>query len=154
MLEIESIFNESYFMKQALIEAQKAYDDDEVPIGAVVVIQQMIIGRGYNQVERLKDATAHAEMIAITAASNYMGNKYLEGCEIYITLEPCVMCFGAIKASRFKKLVFGASEPKTGFSNFIETSYYKKIEITNNVEAIESKTLLQEFFLKKRGLQN
>lgn len=151
---IDSIFDDSYFMKQALNEAEKAYEDDEVPIGAVVVFEQMIIGKGYNQVERLKDATAHAEMIAITAATNYIGNKYLQGCSIYVTLEPCVMCMGAIKASRFSHLIYAASEPKTGFSKFIEPTYYKKLEIANGVESTQSKNLLQDFFLKKRGLQN
>jgi len=151
---IDSIFDDSYFMKQALNEAEKAYEDDEVPIGAVVVFEQMIIGKGYNQVERLKDATAHAEMIAITAATNYIGSKYLKGCSVYVTLEPCVMCMGAIKASRINHLIYAASEPKTGFSQFIKPIYYKKIEIANGIENTQSKNLLQDFFLKKRGLQN
>jgi len=151
---IDSIFDDSYFMKQALNEAEKAYEDDEVPIGAVVVFEQMIIGKGYNQVERLKDATAHAEMIAITAATNYIGNKYLQGCSIYVTLEPCVMCMGAIKASRCSQLIYAVAEPKTGFSQFIKPAYYKKLAISDGVESTHSKNLLQDFFLKKRGLQN
>lgn len=151
---IESIFDESYFMKQAIIEAEKAYEDDEVPIGAVVVFEQMIIGKGYNQVERLNDPTAHAEMIAITAATNYIGGKYLQGCSLFVTLEPCVMCIGAIKAARIGKLVYATSEPKTGFSKFIEPSYHKKLEIVDGIEITLSKNLLQDFFLKKRGLQN
>jgi len=138
-------------MKQAIKEAEKAYEDDEVPIGAIVVFEELIIGKGYNQVERLKDATAHAEMIAITAATNYIGSKYLPGCSLYVTLEPCVMCMGAIKASRFSQLIYGASEPKTGFSQFVKPAYYKKLDIVNGVESTLSKNLLQDFFLKKRG---
>ncbi len=151
---INSIFDDSYFMKQAIKEAEKAYEDDEVPIGAVVVFEQLIIGKGYNQVERLKDPTAHAEMIAITAATNYIGGKYLKGCSLFVTLEPCVMCMGAIKAARFSKLVYAASEPKTGFSLFVEPAYYKKIDLIKGVEQSLSKNLLQDFFLKKRGMQN
>jgi len=148
------VFDDSYYMKQALKEAAKAYEDDEVPIGAIVTFQDQIIGRGYNQVERLRDATAHAEIIAITAACNYLGAKYLEGCSLYVTVEPCVMCAGAIRWSRIKKIVYGVAEPKTGFSNFIDPGFFKKIQVVDEVEALEAKQLMQDFFFKKRGLQN
>src|SRR5210317_1768340 len=108
-----------YFMKQALKLAQQAFDEDEVPIGAVVVADNKIIGKGYNQVERLKDPTAHAEMLAITAASNYLGAKYLQDCELYVSVEPCVMCYGAIQHARIKKMIIGCQEPKHGFTQRI-----------------------------------
>lgn len=148
------IYDDAYFMKQALQEAEKAYSDNEVPIGAVVTFQNHIIGKGYNQVERLKDSTAHAEIIAITAACNYIGAKYLEDCSIYVTVEPCVMCAGAIKWARINKLVYGIGEPKTGFSNFIDNDFFKKIDVHGDIEALEAKKLMQDFFMKKRGLHN
>jgi len=150
MLAVTNIYNDAYFMRQALIEAEKAFDDDEVPIGAIVVYEQTIIGKGYNQVIRLNDATAHAEMIAITAASSYIGGRVLKGCTIYVTLEPCTMCIGAIQLARIDKLIYAAHEPKTGYSNFVHQQQHKKLKVQGGVEANASKVLLQNFFKQKR----
>ena len=112
---MEIRLDDNYFMKQALIEAQKAYESGEVPVGAVVVVDQKIIARAHNLTERLTDVTAHAEMQAITSAANFLNGKYLKGCTIYVTLEPCVMCLGALYWSQLSRIVFGASDPKRGF---------------------------------------
>ena len=109
------MFDDHYFMKQALVEAQKAYDADEVPVGAVVVIDNKIIARAHNLTERLNDVTAHAEMQAITAAAHFLNGKYLSDCSLYVTLEPCVMCMGAIYWSQLSKIVFGAEDKKRGY---------------------------------------
>lgn len=150
MLDLKDIYNDAYFMKQAIKEAEKAFEEDEVPIGAVVVYEQTIIGRGYNQVMRLNDATAHAEMIAITAASSYVGSRVLKGCSIYVTLEPCTMCIGAIQLSRLEKLVFATHEPKTGYSNFVNQQQHRKLKVVSGIESAVSVGLLKDFFKKKR----
>jgi tRNA(adenine34) deaminase len=142
-------------MYAALQEAQKAFDDDEVPVGAVVVHKNRIIGRGYNQVEKLKDATAHAEMIAITSASNNLQNWRLNECSIYVTLEPCTMCTGALLASRINELFFAASDIKFGacgsIHNLAENSKTNHtIKVYSGVLAKESEELLKSFFNKKR----
>jgi len=142
-------------MYAALQEAQKAFDDDEVPVGAVVVHKNRIIGRGYNQVEKLKDATAHAEMIAITSASNNLQNWRLNECAIYVTLEPCIMCTGALLSSRISELFFGASDIKFGacgsIHNLAENSKTNHtIKVFSGVLAKESEELLKSFFNKKR----
>jgi tRNA(adenine34) deaminase len=137
-----------YFMKQALRQADHAFAEDEVPIGAVVVANNQIIGKGYNQVEKLNDPTAHAEMLAITAAAGYLGSKFLDECEIYVTVEPCVMCYGAIKNARIKKVVIGCLEPKHGFTNFVTKA--DKLEIKNGIMEDEAKLLMQTFFERKR----
>jgi tRNA(adenine34) deaminase len=142
-------------MFAALQEAEIALEEDEVPIGAVVVHQNKIIGRGHNQSELLHDSTAHAEILAITAASNYLNSKYLNECEIYVTIEPCLMCSGAILLSRLKKLYFAAFEPKLGavgsVYNVLENNKYNhNIEVYSGIYADESKHLMQSFFLKKR----
>ena len=141
-------------MYSALQEAELAMDKDEVPIGVVVVHRGKIVGRGYNQTEMLNDATAHAEMIAITAASNHLQTKFLEECEIYVTVEPCVMCAGAILLSRIKKIYFGTFEPKFGacgsLFNLLESGKYNhNPEVYSGIYADESKSLLENFFLKK-----
>lgn len=136
-----------FFMKQALKLAQQAFDEDEVPIGAIVVAENKIIGKGYNQVERLLDPTAHAEMLAITAASNYLGAKYLPECDIYVTVEPCLMCFGAISHSRIAAMHIGCMEPRHGFTRSI-TSYKQKVNW--GLMEDESRALMQSFFEKKR----
>ncbi len=143
------------FMYAALQEAQKAFDDDEVPVGAVVVHNNRIIGRGYNQIEKLKDATAHAEMIALTSASNHIGNWRLNECSIYVTLEPCIMCTGALLASRINELYFAASDIKFGacgsVHNLAENSKTNhKIKVYSGILAQESEDLLKSFFVKKR----
>lgn len=155
---VAMIFSEDKyrFMYAALQEAEKAFEEDEVPIGAVVVYQDKIIGRGYNQVERLKDATAHAEMIAITSAANHIGNWRLNECSIYVTVEPCIMCTGALLNSRINELYFGAYDPKFGACGSIynlaeESKSNHKIKVYSGLMASESEQLLKEFFSNKRN---
>jgi tRNA(adenine34) deaminase len=144
------------FMFAALQEAEKALDENEVPVGAVVVKDKKIIGRGYNQVERLKDATAHAEMIALTAAANHIGNWRLNECSIYVTLEPCIMCTGALLASRISELFFSEFDPKFGACGSVynlaeggKTNH--KIKVYSGIYSDESKKLLQYFFLNLKN---
>ena len=143
------------FMLEALKEARKAYQDDEVPVGAVIVDQGRIIARGYNQVERLKDPTAHAEIIAITSAANYLGTKWLNQASLYVTIEPCSMCAGALVLARIKNLYFGASDPKTGacgsvvnIANHKELNH--RVKVVAGILELECSSLLKEFFRKKR----
>ncbi len=143
------LFTDEYFMKQALIEAQKAFDSDEIPVGCVVVCENKIIGKGYNLTEQLNDVTAHAEMQAITAAANYLGGKYLNECTMYVTLEPCVMCGGAIFWSQLGKLVFGASDDIRGFVK-VGNALHPKTEIVHGVLANEASELMKTFFKKIR----
>ncbi len=142
---------DEYFMQQALKEAQKAFKEDEVPIGAVVVCQNKIIGKGYNQVERLSDATAHAEMIAITAAENFLDSKYLQDCILYVTVEPCVMCAGAIAWTRLSKIVYGAPEEKFGFTRIEKKFLHPKTLVTGFVLQNECAALMKDFFVKRRN---
>lgn len=145
-----SIFSDQHFMRQAYLLAQQAYEEEEVPIGAVVVCKNRIIGKGYNQVERLQDATAHAEMLAITAASDYLGNKYLDECSLYVTIEPCVMCAGALQWVKISRIVFGASEPKFGFSRHGESLLHPQTEIVGGIMAEECGQLMRDFFRERR----
>lgn len=138
------------FMQKALEQARMAYDADEVPIGAVVVCNNRIIGKGHNQTERLKDVTAHAEMLAITAAAGSIGGKFLDECTLYITIEPCVMCAGAIKHARFNRIVVGATEPKMGYSNFLNDKFNTKTEMRTGVLESECRQLMKDFFAQKR----
>jgi tRNA(adenine34) deaminase len=146
--------SQEYFMKQALKEAYRAFDADEVPIGAVVVLNEKIIARGFNQVETLKDSTAHAEIIALTSAFNFLGSKYLPDAAIYVTIEPCTMCCGALYWSKIGKLVYGASDPKHGglslHSEKNKNLLHPKTEITKDVLADECGMLLTDFFRKRR----
>ena len=146
-------------MYAALQEAETAFDEKEIPVGAVVVKEGRIIGRGHNQTERLKDPTAHAEMIAITAAANHLKSKFLDECELYVTVEPCVMCTGAILLSRIKRIYFGTFEPKFGacgsLFDLINTGRYNhKPELFSGIYADESKMLLETFFKSKRKNNN
>ena len=141
---------DEYYMKMALNEAQNAFDEDEVPIGAVLVAKGKIIGKGYNQVEKLNDVTAHAEMLAITAGANYMGTKFLEEATMYVTIEPCLMCATAIKWARIGRLVIGAKEPKVGFSLYGEHILHPKTEYSFGVLEKECGFLLTTFFRQKR----
>jgi tRNA(adenine34) deaminase len=146
--------NELY-MQEALKEAQEAFQEDEVPVGAVIVHQGKIIARGHNQVERLKDPTAHAEIIAITSAANYLGTKWLNQASLYVTIEPCSMCAGAMVLARIKNLYFGASDPKTGASgSVINIVNHKKlnhrIKVTKGILQAECSFLLKDFFREKR----
>jgi len=150
--------NEIY-MLEALKEAQKAFDQDEVPVGAVIVYQGKIIARGHNQVERLKDPTAHAEIIAITSAANYLGTKWLNEASLYVTIEPCSMCAGALVLARIKNLYFGASDPKTGACGSVTNIANNKklnhrIKVAKGILAAESSSLLKEFFKNKRVKKN
>ena len=144
------MFTHEYFMKMALKEATYAYEEDEVPVGAVVVCNNKIIGKGYNQTEKLKDVTAHAEMIAITAASNYLGSKFLEECILYVTLEPCLMCASALKWARISTLVYGASDIKGGYSKTKGVILHPKTEVVNGIMENECGSLLTQFFKQKR----
>lgn len=145
-----TIFTNEYFMKRALQEAEKAYNEGEIPVGAIIVTNNQIIAKAYNQTERLQDATAHAEMLAITSASEYLGAKYLKDCVLYVTLEPCPMCAGALAWSQIGKIVFGASDVKKGFSLIENQLLHPKTIIERNVLANESQELLQRFFQRKR----
>ena len=137
-------------MKQAMVEAQKAYEKDEVPVGAVVVIQQKIIARAHNLTEQLHDVTAHAEMQAITSAANYLNGKYLKGCTLYVTLEPCVMCAGALYWSQLERVVFAAADPKRGFVS-AGIGLHPKTLYSQGVMETEALDLMQQFFIGKRG---
>jgi len=148
---MENPFNDEYFMNKALQQAQFAFENNEVPIGAVVVHNHTIIGKGFNQVEQLQDATAHAEMIALTAACGYVGSKFLKDCTLYVTVEPCVMCAGAIALTRVKKVVFGIREPNTGILDKYPQTL-NKIEIVGGIEALKAKELMQDFFRAKREI--
>ena len=148
---MEVIFDDQYFMKKAMLEANIAFDKGEIPVGAVVVIDNKIIARAHNLTELLHDVTAHAEMQAITAAANFLGGKYLHNCTIYVTLEPCQMCAGALYWSQIAKLVFGAPDPDRGFAA-MGTKLHPKTVIVGGVLAEESSLLLKRFFLEKRNL--
>jgi tRNA(adenine34) deaminase len=143
-------FTHEHFMKQALAEAQTAFEADEVPVGAVVVANNRIIARAHNLTERLNDVTAHAEMQAITAAADFMGGKFLDKCKLYVTLEPCVMCTGAIHWARFSEVIFGASDPKKGYSLLNENVLHPKTTVVRGIMENECSTLLKDFFASKR----
>ncbi len=138
------------YMKDALREAGMAAAEDEVPIGAVIVCRGRIIGKGHNMTERLNDPTAHAEMIAITAATEAMGGKYLNDCTLYVTVEPCPMCAGALAWSQIGRVVYGASDPKRGFSMFSPSLMHPKTEVVSGVLAEECSDLVTKFFKNKR----
>lgn len=143
---------DEYWMRQALIEAEKAFAEDEVPVGAVVVCGDRIIGRGHNQTERLTDVTAHAEMIAITSAQENLGGRVLPECSLYVTVEPCYMCAGAIGWSRLGRVVWGADDPKRGFHSFYggKSPLHTKTRVTSGILAEEASQLMKSFFQKKR----
>ncbi len=138
------------YMRKALDQARMAYDRDEVPVGAVVVCNDRIIARGHNLTETLNDVTAHAEMQAITAAANSLGGKYLDVCTLYVTVEPCVMCAGAIGWSQLGRLVYGAADPKRGFSVYAPHALHPKTQVTSGVLEEECAQLMKEFFKRKR----
>lgn len=144
--------NDEYFMRQALIQAQQAFEEDEVPIGAVVVINNKIIARGYNQVERLNDPTAHAEIIALTSAFNYLGSKYLPDATLYVTIEPCLMCAGAMYWSKIGRIVYGATDEKNGYLHITKENspFHPKTELIKGVLQEECAGLIKTFFKQKR----
>lgn len=141
---------DAYFMHEALKEAKEALLKNEVPIGAVVCVNNKIIARAHNMTERLKDATAHAEIQAITAASNFIRSKYLSECTLYTNLEPCIMCAGALFWAKIGRIVFGASDPLNGFTRHLPNYKHPKTIITSSVSAIESKHIIDMFFRQKR----
>lgn len=144
-------FDDEYFMRKALQEANLAFDKGEVPVGAVIVLNNQIIARAHNLTETLNDVTAHAEMQAFTAAADFLGGKYLKECVLYVTLEPCQMCAGASYWTQLKKIVFGASEPERGFIN-LQTKLHPKTTILSNVLENECSQILKRFFIEKRNL--
>lgn len=146
-----SPFNDEYFMKKAFEEAELAFDKGEIPVGVVVVIDDKIIARGHNLTETLNDVTAHAEMQAITAAASFLGGKYLTKCTMYITLEPCQMCAGALYWSQVSRIVFGASDPNRGYRKY-GVQLHPKTEVKYGVMEVECGSLLKRFFIEKRNL--
>ncbi|HOO83606.1 MAG TPA: nucleoside deaminase [Prolixibacteraceae bacterium] len=143
-------FSHQYFMKKAIDEAQRAFDLGEIPIGCVVVCKGQIIARAHNLTETLNDVTAHAEMQAITAATNYLGGKYLPDCTLYVTLEPCAMCAGALGWSQLGTLVYGAPDLKRGYEKLAPTALHPKTTVIKNIMANEAAELLKKFFVSKR----
>ena len=146
---MENIFTDEYYMKKALQEAELAFDKGEIPVGAVIVIDNRVIASSHNLTEMLHDVTAHAEMQSITAAANFLGGKYLKGCTIYVTLEPCQMCAGALYWSQISKIVYGATDENRGFIA-MGTQLHPKTEVVSGVLAEESRDLMLRFFAKRR----
>ncbi len=144
-------FDDTYFMKMALQEAEEAFKKGEVPIGAVIVANNQIIARGHNLTETLNDVTAHAEMQTITAAANYLGGKYLLDCTLYVTLEPCQMCAGALFWSQISKIVYGARDEQRGYIN-LKSKLHPKTKMQGGIMAEETSQLLKKFFIEKRNL--
>ena len=148
---MENIFDDTYFMKKALQEAEAAFEKGEIPVGAVIVIDNRIIARAHNLTEILNDVTAHAEMQAITAAANFLGGKYLQNCTLYVTLEPCQMCAGALYWSQISNIVYGAKDDQRG-CGVMGTKLHPKTKIKGGVLAEETSALMKRFFIEKRNL--
>lgn len=146
---LETIFTDDYFMKKALYEAKEAFAKGEVPVGAVVVVNNQVIARTHNLTELLHDVTAHAEMQAITSAANFLGGKYLKDCTLYVTLEPCQMCAGALYWSQIRKIVYGAKDEKRGYTT-LGTQLHPKTQVVSGVLETECSELMQLFFQNKR----
>lgn len=146
---MEPIFTDEYFMKKALAEAEIAFEKGEIPVGAIIVVDNRVIARSHNLTEMLNDVTAHAEMQAITAAANFIGGKYLKGCTLYVTLEPCQMCAGALYWSQITKIVFGARDEQRGFIT-LGTQLHPKTEVVSGIMADECAQLMKDFFKKRR----
>lgn len=149
-MSVMEIYTDEYFMSQALIEAQKAFDKGEVPVGAVITYKNAILARAHNLTERLVDVTAHAEMQAITAAANAMGGKYLNDCTLYVTIEPCVMCGAALGWAHIGRIVYGAKDEKRGYSLFSPSVLHPKTEVVSGVKAAECADMMIRFFKSKR----
>lgn len=143
------VFDDVYFMRKALLEAEKAFDLGEIPVGAIIVADNQIIAKAHNRTEQLHDVTAHAEIQAITSASEFLGGKFLTNCTMYVTLEPCLMCAGALYWSRIGRVVFGATDPKRGFQA-LQVGLHPKTQITSGVLTDECQQILQDFFQKRR----
>jgi tRNA(adenine34) deaminase len=146
---MENPFTDEYFMKKALQEAEVAFEQGEIPVGAIIVVENKVIARTHNLTELLKDVTAHAEMQAITSAANFLGGKYLKGCTLYVTLEPCQMCAGALYWSQISKIVFGARDEQRGFMT-MGTKLHPKTEVVSGILAQEASDLMLRFFASKR----
>ena len=146
---MENIFTDEYFMKKALQEAEMAFEKGEIPVGALIVIDNKVIARSHNLTELLHDVTAHAEMQTITAAANYLGGKYLTGCTLYVTLEPCQMCAGALYWSQISKIVYGASDENRGFVK-MGTQLHPKTTVVSGILANEASELMKRFFVERR----
>ncbi len=144
------VYSDDYFMKQALREAQIAYEEGEVPVGAIVVCGNQIIARAHNKTEHLKDVTAHAEIMALTSASDYLGSKYLNECTLYVTLEPCIMCAGALSWAQLGRIVYGASDDKAGFMRYGKELLHPKTKVEFGIMFNECSSLLKRFFAAKR----
>lgn len=149
MNETDQMADERY-MRMALDEAHRALEEDEVPIGAIVVCKGAVVGRGHNMTEALADVTAHAEMQAITAAAQTLGGKYLTDCTLYVTVEPCLMCAGAIGCSQLPRIVYGATDPKRGYSRMAQSPFHPKAKVTSGILADECSALMKDFFARKR----
>lgn len=143
-------YSEAYFMRQALEEARLAFEEGEIPIGAVVVCRGQIIARAHNEVERLKDPTAHAELLAITAATEYMGGKFLSDCQLYVTVEPCVMCAGALFWARLGEIIYGAGEEKFGYHHYAPDIFPRRAKVRGGVLSEEAAELMRSFFATRR----
>ena len=143
-------YSEIYFMRQALEEARLAFEEGEIPIGAVVVCRGQIIARAHNEVERLKDPTAHAELLAITAATEYMGGKFLSDCQLYVTVEPCVMCAGALFWARLGEIIYGAGEEKFGYRHYAPDIFPRRAKVRGGVLSEEAAELMRSFFATRR----
>lgn len=150
-MSVLSIHSDEHFMRQALKEAQLAYDEKEIPVGAVVTCKNKIIARAHNQVQRLNDVTAHAEMMAITAAQNHLNSKYLDECTLYVTLEPCTMCAGALYWSQISKVVFGASDEKRGYHLMNPKILHPKTELVTGLLSEDCEEIIKSFFRQIRG---
>ena len=144
------IYSDEYFMNEALKEARKAAEENEIPVGAVIVADRRIIARAHNQTEILQDVTAHAEMLAITAAANSLGAKYLNQCSLYVTLEPCIMCASAGSWAQLEKIIYGAKDPKAGYGRIIQDILHPRIKVRSGILEKECSKLLREFFRDKR----
>ncbi|WP_026952950.1 nucleoside deaminase [Algoriphagus mannitolivorans] len=144
------LFSHEYYMNEALKQAKMAFEEGEIPVGAVIVSKNKIIARGYNQTEKLQDVTAHAEMIAITSAANYLGAKYLPECKLYVTLEPCPMCAGALFWSQIGEIYYGASDPKRGFHQCNASMLHPKTKVFSGILEKEAQILVTDFFKKLR----
>ena len=143
-------YSETYFMRQALEEARLAFEEGEIPIGAVVVCRGQIIARAHSEVERLRDPTAHAELLAITAATEYMGGKFLSDCQLYVTVEPCVMCAGALFWARLGEIIYGAGEEKFGYRHYAPEIFPRRAKVRGGILAEEAAELMRSFFATRR----
>ncbi|MCB9287318.1 MAG: nucleoside deaminase [Lewinellaceae bacterium] len=146
-----TVLTDEHFMRQALREAEAAFEQGEVPVGAVVACQNQVIARAHNQTEQLNDVTAHAEILVLTAASNYLGSKYLQDCTLYVTLEPCVMCAGALRWAQLGRLVYGAPDDKQGFMQYGKAVLHPRTQVEYGVLQEECSSLLSRFFRQRRG---